>query len=258
MSIHTQVALPTSLNDLLDARNNALRLIADARRTIELATQALAPYGKHLMPRTAKMSGDTADVLAELDTSMWRRAFDLTGFRQLMDAEAVKQFEDSLYPRPPEFTDATLRATFIDLRINAGSMFRRGIFNVFKTLSDRYRTNAKEPFRIGRKVVMSSMVEARYGPALSVKYDYAANKLNDLDRVIHTLDKKPFEARTLESAMNTAFLNGNVFENEYYLVKAFKNGNLHLEFKRPDLLEKVNDQIAEFYAEGALPDARAA
>jgi hypothetical protein len=43
-----------------------------------------------------------------------------------------------------------------------------------------------------------------------------------------------------------------------YRARAYKNGNLHVEFKRLDLLDKVNEEIAEFYAEGDLPDARTA
>ena len=93
---------------------------------------------------------------------------------------------------------------------------------------------------------------------LRVSHGYASDKLNDLDRVFITLDGKPFRPRSLESAMAVAFEQMEVFENEFYRAKAFRNGNLHLEFKRLDLLEKVNEQIAEFYADGALPDARAA
>ena len=34
-----------------------------------------------------------------------------------------------------------------------------------------------------------------------------------------------------------------------------ENGNLRLEFLRPDLLDKLNEQIAEHYADGALGHA---
>lgn len=260
MSIFTQLAVRTSLNDLLQARDDALRLIEDARRVTQMATDLLAQHGPYLMPRGAVMADDQAKVRSELDVSMWRRAFDLTGFKQLMDAQAVAEFEKSLYPVPPEFTEGTIRATFIDLRMNAESMFRRGVFNVFRYLSDDYRTNAREPFRIGRKVVMSYMVNSSWsGGHLRINYgSHASDKLNDLDRVFQTLDGQVFQPHTLRSAMDLAFEQGEVFESSYYRAKAYKNGNLHLEFKRLDLLDKVNEQIAEFYADGALPDARAA
>ncbi|MBA6068087.1 DUF4942 domain-containing protein [Pseudomonas mosselii] len=258
MSMSTSVAIPVTLTDLLQARNDALRLISDAHRTTDKAKQLLDQHGSYLMPHGAQAPHDQQRIRAELDSSMWRRAIDLTGFKQLMDAQAVSEFERSLGAAAPEFTEANIRATFIDLRINAESMFRRGIFNVFRYLSDDYRTNAREPFRIGRKVVMSWMIEPSFRRGLRLRYSGAGDKINDLDRVFLTLDKQPFQPRSLESAMNAAFEGGQVFESNYYRARAYKNGNLHLEFKRLDLLDKVNEEIAAFYADGALPDARAA
>ncbi|PSL90799.1 DUF4942 domain-containing protein [Pseudomonas sp. R9.37] len=258
MSIFTNLAVPTTLNDLLQARDDALRLLGDARRTADMAAKLLAQHGPYLMPHGAKFPEDEKRVRSELDSSMWRRAFDMTGFKQLMDAQAVAEFEKSLLPLAPEFTEANIRATFIDLRLKAEMMFRRGLFDVFRYLSDDYRTNAKEPFRIGSKVVMSGMVCRSYRRGLQINYGWASDKLNDLDRVVKTVDGKPFLPRTLETAMTVAFEDGQVFQDTYYRAKAFKNGNLHLEFLRLDLLEKVNEQIAECYADGALPDARAA
>jgi hypothetical protein len=75
----------------------------------------------------------------------------------------------------------------------------------------------------------------------------AGDKINDVDRIIKTLDGKQFKARETEYAMNTAFNDGAVFEDDYYRAKAFKNGNLHIEFKRADLLDGLNEQIALYY-----------
>lgn len=259
MSVYQKaLALPVTIFDLLEARDEALRLIADARTLTKKASDSLSRHGSFLMPHCALLPGSESDVRRELDASMWRRAFDLIGFKQLMDAQAVEEFEKSLSPNPPEFKEGTIRATFIDLRLGADNMFRRGVFNVFRYLSDDYRTNAREPFRIGRKVVMGFMVRASFRKGRCINYGRSADRLNDIDRVFMTLDKKHFQPRTLESAMNMAFEEGQIFESEYYKAKAFKNGNLHLEFKRADLLEKVNEEIAVFYQEGSIPDARKA
>lgn len=257
MSIHTNLAIPTTLNDLLTARDDALRLIEDARKITEMAKDLLAKHGSYLMPHGAQLPEEAGRIRSDLDARMWRRALDLTGFKQLMDAEAVASFEKSLQPAPPEFTEATIRATFIDLRLNAETMFRRGVFNVFRYLSDDYRTNQKEPFKIGRKVVMTWMISPSFRRGLGIRHG-SADKLNDMDRVFKTLDKKPFTPRSLESEMELAFNDRLVFENDYYRAKAFQNGNLHMEFKRPDLLDKVNEQIAAHYGDNVLADATAA
>ena len=251
----TQLTLPTTLSDLIVAREKAVSLHRQARKLNEAAEDLLGQVGNYLMPFSAQFRDSDLRSVRELDGNMWRRAFDLTGFRQLMDAEAVAGFERGLAPEPPEFTEGNIRATFIDLHQQAGEMFRRGVVNVFRGLSDAYRTNANEPFRIGRKVVMGYMIQLGWTRGLQVRHGPGQDKLNDIDRVIKMLDGKQFKARDLEVSMNAAFQDCAVFEDAYYRARAFKNGNMHLEFLRPDLLDLLNEQIAEHYGESALAHA---
>lgn len=246
-NLFTQLSLPVTLLDLLKARETALKLHCEARRLNEMARETLDVVGTYLMPRSAQFEQCEARVIADLDCSFWRRAFDLTGFKQLMDAEAVAEFDKSLYPKPPEFNDSNIRATFIDLHARSGEMFRRGIVNVFRYMSDDYKTNSNEPFRIGRKVVMTWMVGPSFKRGLQIRHGGAGDKMNDIDRIIKTLDGKQFKPRDFEYALNAAFEKSEIFEDEYYRAKAFKNGNIHLEFKRADLLDGLNEQIAEHY-----------
>lgn len=257
MSFKKQLALPITLTDLLNARNDALRLVGEARRTLNKAEELLGAHGNYLFPYGAHMQGDENQIRRELDRRMWSRAFDLTGFKQLMDARAIKEFEDSMERNVPEFTEGTIRSTFLELYQTAGEMFRRGVFNVFRHLSDDYRTNQKEQFRIGRKIITYMVTPAHRG-GLEIRHGQSSDRLNDIDRVFKTLDEKPFTPRSLEAEMNVALKQGEVFENEYYRAKGFRNGNMHLEFKRLDLLDKVNELIAEHYGANILPDARCA
>jgi hypothetical protein len=211
------------------------------------------------MPFSGRIRDSEEAVRRELDRKMWSRALDLTGFRQLMDVDEVQSFDKSLEGTPPQFIENNIRATLIDLQIRSDEMYRRGVFNVFRTLSDTYRTKESEPFRIGRKVVMGSMVRPAYTMGLCISdssCNYAIDKLNDIDRVIKTLDNQLFHARSLETAMNAAFQDRAVYEDDYYRAKAFKKGTLHLEFKREDLLDKLNEQIANYYHYNALADGR--
>ena len=255
MSVFTSIALPTTLTQLLQARGEALRLLSDARRCTDMAKDLLSAHGRYLMPHNGQLRDSAERVQAELDASMWRRAFDLTGFKQLMDAQAVAEFERSLTPVPPEFTESNIRSTFIDLHGKSRDMFRRGVVNVFRYLSDDYKTNSREPFRIGRKLVMTCMVQSAFGSGLQLHYGGAVDKLNDIDRVIRTLGGMSFTAGALPVMVNQALKLGEVHECELYRAKGFKNGNMHFEFKRQDLLDLLNEQIAEHY-ENTLPDAR--
>lgn len=91
MSIFTDLALPTTLTDLLQARQDALRLLSDARRMTAMAKELLERHGRYLMPHNGQLRDSHERVQAELDASMWRRAFDQTGFKQL-NANTEKQF----------------------------------------------------------------------------------------------------------------------------------------------------------------------
>lgn len=255
MGIFTDIALPTTLTDLLQARQDSLRLLSDARKLTGMAKELLERHGRYLMPHNGQLRDSAERVQAELDASMWRRAFDLTGFKQLMDAQAVAEFERSLQPSPPEFTEENIRSTFIELHRTAKEMFRRGVVNIFRYLSDDYKTNSREPFRVGRKLVMTYMTSKAFGGGLELHYGGARDKLNDIDRVVRTLGQLTFTAGALPVAVNQALKLGQTHECDLYKAKGFQNGNLHFEFKRLDLLDLLNEQIAEHYA-NTLPDAR--
>ncbi|EKP3868660.1 DUF4942 domain-containing protein, partial [Shigella sonnei] len=45
---------------------------------------------------------------------------------------------------------------------------------------------------------------------------------------------------------------GKLLEGEYFTVRGYQKGTVHIVFKRPDLVEKLNDIIARHYP-GALP-----
>ena len=245
MSVFTTLALPTTLRDLLKMRDQALQLHRDARRVNDLAEEVLQAAGPYLAPREMSFRGTESQALKELDQRMWTRAFDITGFRQLMDAKAVDEFEKSLYADTPEFTEANIRATFLKLNQESEEMFRRGIVRVFRGLDREYRSH--DAVRVTRKAILTFMLRPSFRGGMEVGYGTPSHQLDDIDRVFKTLDKKRFQPRQLESGLNAAFNDRQVFEDDYYRAKGFRNGNLHLEFKRDDLLERVNELIAEHY-----------
>ncbi|HAW8215075.1 TPA: DUF4942 domain-containing protein, partial [Escherichia coli] len=45
---------------------------------------------------------------------------------------------------------------------------------------------------------------------------------------------------------------GELFEGEYFTVRVYRKGTVHITFRRPDLVERLNDIIGRYYP-GALP-----
>lgn len=70
----------------------------------------------------------------------------------------------------------------------------------------------------------------------------AEDKLCAIDRVFHALDGN---LRAMEHTNRTPLIDaintsGGVGQTDYFSFKAYQNGNLHLEFKRADLLARLN------------------
>ena len=254
-----QIAIPKTLEDFIEARSRAITLYKQAVQLLDKCKNELDQAASYVYPAGNISTISMERFIKDVDRGLWRSAFDKTGFMQIMDAQARREFEDSLVKTPPDFTEGNIRSIFIDLFQGSEMLFKRGIVNVFHGLGNEYVTNRKEPFRVGRKVIMSYMTST-WGGYLSISTGYAKarEKINDIDRVIKVLDGKQHHPRWLESAVNAAFKVGEVYEDEYYQIKGFKNGNMHLIFKRQDLLDKANELISEYYNGSVVADARAA
>jgi len=245
-----ELMLPKNLGDYIEARDIAVERITRAYQTLRDAdadAKGFIPHGLYyeVVPRIS-----VAEAISRTDERFWRVAFDLTGFMQLMDEKAINEFYKSMEKDVPAFNMDNVRTTFLQLHQDADMMFKRGIVRVFQQfMPHEYRTNSKEPFKLDRRAVIGWGTENWSG--LRVNH-HASGRVNDIDRVFKTLDDKQHKPRELEHAINAAFVNGNVYEDEYYQFKGYKKGTLHVLFKRADLLEKVNRLIHDYFDGRAL------
>jgi len=81
------------------------------------------------------------------------------------------------------------------------------------------------------------------------------DSLRDVERVFLELDGEPalpeglsISAQVSEAARDRANLPA-VVQGDYFRVRIFKNGNLHIWFERDELLKQVNLLLAEYYGE---------
>ena len=222
------------------------KLLQDHFAHLSLIKAEFSKFGQYHFPMSAMPHGTLEEAIADMDRSFWRRAFEHTGLMQILDAQSRKRLDDGIQRDPPAFTLHNVQATFLDLSQRADSMFADGVANVFKSLRhDKYKSN--DSFAIAERVVMTWMIEPKWSRGLAIRHGMSEDQINDIDRVIKRLDGKDYNARELSCAMNNAFCAGAAYEDDYYQARAFKNGNLHLRFKRGDLLEKVNQIIANRY-----------
>jgi len=106
-----------------------------------------------------------------------------------------------------------------------------------------YVTNQKSQWELKEKLILEWIVE-RVGDHWYLNH-YREERIRALDNVFHALDgkglPKGYYGPLIEAIKKLNWRNGeSVGETEYFRFKCFKNGNLHLEFKRADLLAKFN------------------
>lgn len=253
----TEIALPKGLADFCAAREDAIQKMAATLATIQDVNDLLEQVGNYLVPTDFNIRSTISDLTRDLDKRLWREAFDHTGFMQLMDREEKQKFMNDVERAPPPFTMENIRSTFLSVAQRADEMFARGVVNVFRRLSDDHKSNTDEPFKINHRAIICGMVQRNWRqPTVLVNYhSWASEQLNDIDRVIKVVDGKKHTPRELEIACNRAFddrSTNNTYSDDYYLIRGYLNGNMHITFKRDDLLEKINRIIGEYYHGTAL------
>lgn len=199
-----------------------------------------------------------------VDSGGWQYLMHESGLRSLMDADARTKWDAAISEgETPELTGPNVRSTFAMLHDSRGEMFERGVIACFKALSWQYKTNLPQKF--GKRIVLTflrgSVTAGKWGGGTGslghVNYD-RSSRLDDLSRVFHVLDGKPepdHRQGWYERLTRVNKVGDPDAEDDYLSIKSYRNGNGHGTFKRPDLVEKMNQIIAKHYP-GALPEPK--
>lgn len=250
------VAKLTTLSDYIKARERTIELLRSSYRALSLADDTFKTVYGYGLPYDAQHRERLETVIKQMDQRLWRQAYDVTGFGQLMDRQAREEFDRSLEKAPPAFTEDNVRSIFLSAAQQAEEMFARGVVNVFRGLSKLHRTNTNDTFKVNRRAIMAGIVKPRWGGGLEVAYGRARDELNDLDRVFRKTDGQQHHPRALETALNGALKDSEVYEDDYFQMKGFGNGNLHVLFKRKDLLDQINKIIHDYHDGSAVAKDR--
>ena len=144
----------------------------------------------------------------------------------------------------PAFTLDNIQSWFESYAVNIDKLFEDSIKEIFNWLRpwkrDGYKTNNREI--IGRKVIKTSMFENVWGDKMSLVY-YNEKYIQALDNVFSLMDGKgvaKYPGNLVTAIKEECRKNIKSCETEYFIVKWYKKGTMHIEFKRLDLLDKVN------------------
>lgn len=196
-------------------------------------------------------------VLADLKAKTWAGILEKTQAQKFMTTKRYNDFQKAL-EKPdelPEITFETVRDFVENLVESAPDMILEFIKETFDWLKpgtwmQEYKTNQKSEFEIGEKIIKSYVFDAWYSPP---RLSYRAEQpMRAMDSAFHLMDGKGIpNGSSAVAAFEAARANGmSEAETEYFKFKWYKNGNCHIQFKRMDLVAKMNQIAGENMLKG--------
>jgi len=200
----------------------------------------------------AKQEEAQAAMVRLIDAHGWNYLLSESGMRTFMDAKAREQWNRQIAEGDvPELTAANIEATFAQLYGARGDMFERGVLQCFRRLSWDYRSN--QPFRFGKRIIVKHLLSQG---GLNHR---VTDELDDLIRAFCVLDAQP-EPDHRQGMYSLVSLAQHKRRSEtthaYFQLRWFKNGNGHLTFSRPDLVDAMNKILAKHYPNSLASEAR--
>ncbi|EKC2245038.1 DUF4942 domain-containing protein [Salmonella enterica] len=260
---HTDVICSTSIERIVTGRNAALTQIESLiHQLAEISTLTRSIGGKTAPDWAMKQDfrcgcwllekPETAmkAITRNLDRGIWRDLMERSGMLSIMDAQAREQWYNSLEKDDiPAISEANILSTFEQLHQSKGEVFERGVINVFKGLSWDYKSNS--PCKFGRKIIVTGLVKYdRWGFGLN--WGWQRDRLADLERMLMLLDGKPVPDNRADVTRRLGDhihenRGSNSYEDGMFKIKYFQKGTAHITFKRPELVDRLNDIIARHY-----------
>ena len=138
----------------------------------------------------------------------------------------------------------------------SGDLLAAAVDDAFDTMTKYHKDNrvyyegwkSNKYWKVSRKVVLPYFVEHSPYGNMSVRYQYRT-QLDDIDRAMCVVAKKPFsEIRLISTMLESAFSDrgykANVVDTEFFTVRAYQKGTIHLTFKSEKVWKDFNYQAA--------------
>ncbi|WP_437187823.1 DUF4942 domain-containing protein [Planctomicrobium sp. SH668] len=203
---------------------------------------------------------DKDDIPRELKRAAWAALVPKMGIEQYMSIKKREEMKyalcqdrarsaiDDPIDKLPEITPEGIWQVVEGFSSSTEEMLVETLNELYNWLkphsNDTYKTNEQNRWKLGRKVILEFGVEERWNRAGPFRVSYSRDSyIHSLDNAFHLLDGKGLP-QSHRGPLHTAILEtrvaGHMQETEYFRFRCYDNRNLHLEFKRLDLVQEIN------------------
>ncbi len=197
----------------------------------------------------------------EIDRGIWRYLIEASGIRAMMGSKDVKKWNEQLQgENVPEATWETIAATMTALASSVPDLIETTTVSCYERLSRDHKTN--HPEALTKRIIYKYAYNPQW-PSVN-RHDGIGLLLHDLERLMLIFDGKPAseDCRIVGLLDEVMPKYGRpkrrppwTAETEYFQIKAFKKGTIHVYFKRDDLLARLNLVLAKHYGK-TLPESK--
>ncbi len=240
-----------TVSGMIDAYTTALQEVTQAAELMARAKERMgSAFGQHrdtLFPNHISDYGlkDLPSIAGKtMLKNAWTSVAERTGIRALMSIKTREEFDKQVdRGELPPLTEENVWSFLHGLGNQISGLLQQSALEVFEWLRPHrslYKTNTE--FELKRKVVLEFMVENWAHGAFHVAYR-KEQYIIALDNVFHLLDGKgpvKEQGEFLQTIKNAMQAGQTHCETPYFRAKWFRNHNMHMEFLRSDLIDRLN------------------
>jgi hypothetical protein len=199
------------------------------------------------MPRGGRFDWtDPSEHIHAMRRQLWGSLVERLELRRMMSTKRAEELDKWLSTTTEAITHESVFGLFRNYAESLPDMLAEAVEEVYSFLrppSSKLVTNSQ--YEIGQKVILHGWTEADFLGGLRPSY-YRRAEYVALDNVFSALDGKGSVAKSWRGELGDA-VTASKAENDYrgqttyFRFRACKNGNLHLEFLRDDLVRKFNE-----------------
>lgn len=181
--------------------------------------------------------------LDKLRRDVWRHLVERLELRRMMSIKKAEELDKWLKGEAEPITVESVMGLARHHVENLSSMLEEAVGEVYNFLRperSKYKTNTE--FELDRRVILSGWVERAWTGGGFQASHWRSKYYTALDNVFSALDGRGQVQKNWRSELELAISDAKEGQGQtrYFKFRACRNHNLHLEFLRPDLVEKFN------------------